>query len=115
MSTKHANNFLNQIKKVGLTKLPSLVFQDVAFGEVKASILEMNLESTTYFTFYPEESSPIHPLWPVPDQLCEARMLDYSISYARTVAGLHHPSDNIAGLMIGQDILCNRLTLRIFK
>ena len=35
-------------------------------------------------------------------------MLDYSISYARTVAGLHHPSDNIAGLMIDQDILGNR-------
>ena len=42
-------------------------------------------------------------------QLCEARMLDYSISYGRTVAGVHYASDNIAGLMVGQEILAQKL------
>ena len=41
--------------------------------------------------------------------LCEARMLDYSISYGRTVAGVHYASDNIAGLMVGQEILAQKL------
>ena len=43
------------------------------------------------------------------DQLWEARMLDYSVFYARTVAGVHYPSDNIAGLMAGEEILAKRL------
>ena len=36
-------------------------------------------------------------------------MLDYSIAYARTVAGVHYASDNIAGLMVGQEILAQKL------
>jgi hypothetical protein len=31
--------------------------------------------------------------------------VDYAISYARTVAGVHFPGDNIAGLTLGQELL----------
>lgn len=83
--------------------------------------------SPTDFTAYPE-GSPNHPSYPAmhsaasaasfwldvtmdlnDEQRCEARMLDYSISYARTVAGVHYSSDNIAGLMVGQEILARKL------
>jgi hypothetical protein len=43
------------------------------------------------------------------EQICEARMLDYSVAYARTVAGVHYDIDNIAGLMMGQEILAQKL------
>eukprot|EP00591_Stephanopyxis_turris_P016500 CAMPEP_0195539804 /NCGR_PEP_ID=MMETSP0794_2-20130614/50239_1 /TAXON_ID=515487 /ORGANISM="Stephanopyxis turris, Strain CCMP 815" /LENGTH=412 /DNA_ID=CAMNT_0040673857 /DNA_START=61 /DNA_END=1299 /DNA_ORIENTATION=+ len=88
---------------------------------------DMNLNSATDFTAYPE-GCPRHPSWPAmhsaasaasfwldvtqnltEDQLCEARILDYSISYARTVAGVHYRGDNIAGLMVGQELIAQQL------
>ena len=102
-------------------------YEEQAFDEVKNSILDMNLKSATDFTAY-AEGSPTHPSWPAmhsaasaasfwldivmdltEEQLCEARMLDYSVSYARTVAGVHYPSDNIAGLIAGEEILARKL------
>ena len=102
-------------------------YEEQAFDEVKNSILDMNLKSATDFTEY-AEGSPTHPSWPAmrsaasaasfwldivmdltEEQLCEARMLDYSVSYARTVAGVHYPSDNIAGLIAGEEILARKL------
>ena len=90
-------------------------------------IEEMDLENATEFTAY-KSGSPNHPSYPAmhsaasagsfwldalmdltKEQLCEARMLDYSISYARTVAGVHYASDNTAGLMVGQEILAQKL------
>jgi len=88
-------------------------------------------KDATDFTAY-EVGSPKHPSWPAmhsaasasafwlsivldkkdkayDDRICEARMLDYSVSYARTVAGVHYRDDNIAGLMIGQEILAETL------
>lgn len=84
-------------------------------------------ESATDFTAYPE-GSPTHPSYPAmhsaasassfwlsvtmnlsEEQICEARMLDYSVAYARTVAGVHYDIDNIAGLMMGQEILAQKL------
>ena len=44
-----------------------------------------------------------------PAQLCEARRMDYAVSFARTVAGVHYPSDNIAGLNMGQDVVADKL------
>jgi hypothetical protein len=35
--------------------------------------------------------------------------LDYAISYARTVAGVHYPDDNIDGLNMGQEIIALKL------
>ena len=32
-----------------------------------------------------------------------------TLSYARTVAGVHYTSDNIAGLMVGQKVLAEKL------
>jgi len=85
------------------------------------------------FTDY-DVGSPNHPSWPamhsaasagsfwlniVADltekQLCEARKLDYAVSYARTVAGVHYPQDNIAGLMAGQEILHELLPQYLHK
>lgn len=96
--------------------------------ELFAKIGDYNsFTSPTNFTAYPE-GSPNHPSYPAmhsaasaasfwldvtmdlnEEQRCEARMLDYSISYARTVAGVHYSSDNIAGLMVGQEILAKTL------
>ena len=79
------------------------------------------------FTAY-YEGSPTHPSWPAmhsaasvvsfwlsivmdltEEQLCETRKLDYAIAYGRTVAGVHYPDDNVAGLFVGQEILAHKL------
>jgi hypothetical protein len=92
-------------------------------NEIKA----FNLTFATNFTAYPE-GCPRHPSWPAmhsaasaaslwlplvlkltPEQLCQVKLLDYSISYARTVAGVHYKIDNIAGLKLGQEILARLL------
>lgn len=84
-------------------------------------------ESLNRFTAYPE-GSPTHPAWPAmhsaasaasfwldvvmdltEEQLCEARKLDYAIAFARTVAGVHYTDDNLAGLVLGMNILKQRL------
>mmetsp|Transcript_659 Transcript_659/g.1140 ORF Transcript_659/g.1140 Transcript_659/m.1140 type:complete len:123 (-) Transcript_659:17-385(-) len=44
-----------------------------------------------------------------PAQICQVKMVDYAISFARTVAGVHYPTDNIAGLNLGQEILARKL------
>jgi len=75
------------------------------------------------FTAY-DEGSPRHPSWPAmhsaasqtsfwldivldltPEELCQARLTDYGVAYARTVAGVHYPDDNIDGLNIGQEVI----------
>ena len=110
----------------GIIDVPDGVDEEM-LNEMKASIKRMKLQDPTDFTAY-AEGSPTHPSWPAmhsassaasfwldiimdltDDQLCEARMLDWSVSYARTVAGVHYPTDNIAGLMVGQEILAQRL------
>jgi len=88
---------------------------------------QIDFKTATEFTPY-DEGSPTHPSWPAmhsassaasfwldvvmeltPEQRCEARMLDYSVSFARTVAGVHYTDDNISGLMVGQGILAQLL------
>merc|ERR1719499_875635 len=44
-----------------------------------------------------------------PEQRDEVRLLDYSIAYFRTFAGVHYPSDNRAGLALGQYIVKSKL------
>ena len=87
----------------------------------------MTFDSATAFTAY-TEGSPKHPSWPAmhsaasagsmwmaivmnlsPAQWCETKALDYGVAYARTVAGVHFPTDNIAGLNLGQEILARKL------
>ena len=77
----------------------------------------------TAFTAY-EEGSPRHPSWPAMHsaasnisfwmqvmfkltdaQVCEAMKIDYGVSYARTIAGVHYKQDNLAGLNMGKEVI----------
>mmetsp|Transcript_17540 Transcript_17540/g.25599 ORF Transcript_17540/g.25599 Transcript_17540/m.25599 type:complete len:437 (-) Transcript_17540:761-2071(-) len=99
----------------------------VDISDISRIISDMNLRDPTDFTAY-AEGSPTHPSWPAmhsassvssfwldvvleltEEQRCDARMLDWSVSYARTVAGVHYTTDNISGLTVGQDILAQLL------
>ncbi len=116
---------------------PEEVAYKIAEGELTANdgvpqdiiskIESMDLNSATAFTAY-DEGSPTHPSWPAmhsaassasfwlavaldlsEEQYCEALRVDYAVSYARTVAGVHYPTDNIAGLNLGQQIMAEQL------
>jgi len=103
------------------------LLEAMKFEELLEEMEVKDARAATAFTAY-DEGSPTHPSWPAmhsaasagsywlditqnltEEQLCEARMLDYSVSYARTVAGVHYRSDNIAGLIVGQEILAQML------
>jgi membrane-associated phospholipid phosphatase len=95
--------------------------------DIADSIMDMNLSSQFDFTAY-EEGSPMHPSWPAmhsaasssslwmgvvldltEDELCEAKKVDYAVSFARTMAGVHYATDNIAGLTLGQELIARAL------
>jgi hypothetical protein len=44
-----------------------------------------------------------------PAQYCQALRTDFAVGYARIVSGVHYPSDNIAGLNIGQTVIAEEL------
>ena len=77
----------------------------------------------TDFTAY-SEGSPRHPSWPAMHsaasnvsfwmqvvfkltdaQVCEAMKIDYGVSYARTIAGVHYKRDNLDGLNMGKEVI----------
>merc|ERR1712157_260391 len=79
------------------------------------------------FTAY-QEGSPMHPSWPAmhsaqsamsfwlavicdltEEQWEESKKVDLSVAAARTVAGVHYSSDNIAGLDLGQEVVAEEL------
>jgi membrane-associated phospholipid phosphatase len=119
---------------IGLARPEEVAFQiasrNLTIGPPKRlvrAIRSMKLEKATQFTAYPE-GSPTHPSWPAmhsascsaslwmpvvmkltPQQLCQVQLTDYAISYARTVAGVHYPIDNMAGLKLGQEIVARLL------
>lgn len=87
----------------------------------------MNLTTPEQFTAYPE-GSPSHPSWPAmhsaasaaslwlatvadltDQQYCQVLLTDYAIAFARSVAGVHYSSDNIAGLNLGQHLVAEAL------
>jgi membrane-associated phospholipid phosphatase len=87
----------------------------------------MDLTNPEQFTAYPE-GSPSHPSWPAmhsaasaaslwlatvadltDEQYCQVLLTDYAIAFARTVAGVHYSSDNIAGLNLGQHLVAEAL------
>lgn len=87
----------------------------------------LSIDSPFDFTAY-EEGAPFHPSWPAmhsaassaslwlavvtnltPAQLAQARLTDYAVAYARTVAGVHYPYDNVGGLNMGQEIIARNL------
>lgn len=94
-----------------------------AGSDVLSAVEAMDLTQATDFTAYPE-GSPVHPAWPAmhsaassmsawldvvadltDEQREEVQLLDFSIAYWRTFAGAHWPSDNRAGLALGQYII----------
>jgi hypothetical protein len=44
-----------------------------------------------------------------PTQYCEALRVDYAVAWARTVAGVHYPMDNMAGLNLGTLVSLDKL------
>ena len=119
---------------VGLARPEEVAFK-IATGAITEgpspslveSIKAFNLSFATNFTAYPE-GSPKHPSWPAmhsassaaslwmpavmlltPEQYCQVQLTDYAIAYARTVAGVHYQTDNLAGLKLGQEILARLL------
>ena len=101
-----------------------------AMGAMKKAMTEKGLsyDNATDFTAYAGSGSPTHPSFPAmhsagstcslwtpvlydisADQYLEALRTDYGVSFARTVAGVHYPQDNIAGLNIGQRIIREKL------
>jgi hypothetical protein len=92
-------------------------------ADIKRDVRKLVIRGAGAFTAYPE-GCPRHPAWPAmhaatastsfwlsiafdlnDEQLCQARLTDFAISYGRTVAGVHYPDDNIAGLNIAQEVL----------
>jgi hypothetical protein len=86
-----------------------------------------SLEKAVNYTAY-TEGSPMHPAWPTmhsaassasiwlavilnlsPEQFCQAKLVDYGVAYARTVAGVHFPDDNIAGLNLDQETIAAKM------
>eukprot|EP00535_Pseudo-nitzschia_heimii_P000445 CAMPEP_0197173892 /NCGR_PEP_ID=MMETSP1423-20130617/639_1 /TAXON_ID=476441 /ORGANISM="Pseudo-nitzschia heimii, Strain UNC1101" /LENGTH=722 /DNA_ID=CAMNT_0042622761 /DNA_START=325 /DNA_END=2490 /DNA_ORIENTATION=+ len=91
------------------------------------AIKAMKLENAADFTAY-ENGSPTHPSFPamhsaastcslwIPalydisdEQYLQTLRMDYAVAYARTVAGVHYPQDNLAGLNAGQRIIREKL------
>lgn len=112
---------------VWLISTGALTVADGVPKDLVRKIRSMDLRSANEFTAYPE-GSPTHPAWPAmhaagscvslvlavvlnltPRQYCEALRLDYAVAYGRTVAGVHYPMDNIAGLNLGKEILLDKL------
>mmetsp|Transcript_19647 Transcript_19647/g.32597 ORF Transcript_19647/g.32597 Transcript_19647/m.32597 type:complete len:208 (-) Transcript_19647:123-746(-) len=96
-------------------------------ADIVGNITEMNLTHPHDFTAYPE-GSPTHGSYPAmhsaasvvsfwlplvmnmtKDQICEAKALDYGVSFGRTIAGVHFNTDNTAGLNLGQHLLMSKL------
>ena len=102
------------------------MFNDVPDG-LQELVDTMHLQTPEEFTAYPE-GSPLHPSWPAmhssasiislwlavvadltEEQYCQALRMDYAVAMARAVAGVHYPTDNIAGLNIGQRVVASAL------
>ena len=90
-----------------------------------------NINQANDFTLYRGDNSreeqmgyPRHPTWPAmhstgnnlsllaqvvmnltPRQACEAKKIDWAVSYARTVTAIHFEDGKLAGLEIGQEVV----------
>jgi hypothetical protein len=43
------------------------------------------------------------------EQYCQVVLLDHAVAFARSVAGVHYPDDNIAGLNFAQEYIAKNL------
>lgn len=96
-------------------------------AHIKEKVAALDLQSMEDFTAYPE-GAPRHPAYPAmhsaasvaslylavvfdlsPEQVAEARNLDFAVATSRTLAGVHYESDNIAGLSLGQEVVAQNL------
>jgi hypothetical protein len=94
---------------------------------IKEKVAQMKLTKAEDFTAY-QEGSPRHPSWPAmhsaasssslymavvmdlkPEQIAEARRLDYAVATFRSAAGVHYDTDNRAGLALGQEVIAQQL------
>lgn len=105
---------------------------DLASTEVGPALVSdiksMQLANREDFTAYKKQGSPTHPSYPAmhsagstlsmwfpalfklsPEDYEQALLVDHAVAVARTVAGVHYPQDNIAGLNIGQRIIREEL------
>lgn len=112
---------------------PESVAWAVQQGELEApphireKIEAMGLTKPEDFTAY-QEGCPRHPSWPAmhsaasssslylavvmdlsPEQIAEARKLDYAVATSRSLAGVHYESDNLAGLALGEEVVAREL------
>mmetsp|Transcript_18752 Transcript_18752/g.27793 ORF Transcript_18752/g.27793 Transcript_18752/m.27793 type:complete len:506 (-) Transcript_18752:315-1832(-) len=90
-------------------------------------IQNLDLGCMEQFTAYPE-GCPNHGSFPAmhssgstcsmwlpiifdltPEQLYNAKVVDYAVAQARSAAGVHYAMDNIAGLSVGQDMIAKLL------
>jgi membrane-associated phospholipid phosphatase len=96
-------------------------------GDIVEAINSMELASPENLTAFPEGCPP-HPSWPAmhaaasgmslwlpvvaklsQEQYCQVLLLDYAVSFGRTVAGVHYPDDNIAGQNFAQEFISRAL------
>eukprot|EP00531_Pseudo-nitzschia_arenysensis_P010448 CAMPEP_0116138322 /NCGR_PEP_ID=MMETSP0329-20121206/12724_1 /TAXON_ID=697910 /ORGANISM="Pseudo-nitzschia arenysensis, Strain B593" /LENGTH=412 /DNA_ID=CAMNT_0003633305 /DNA_START=74 /DNA_END=1312 /DNA_ORIENTATION=+ len=94
---------------------------------VKCIKEDLDFDNAKAFTAY-DAGSPTHPSFPAMhsagstcslwlpvlyditlQEYCEALLIDRGVAFGRTVAGVHYPQDNIAGLNIGQRIIREEL------
>jgi hypothetical protein len=94
---------------------------------IKDKIAQMNLTKAEDFTAY-AEGCPRHPSWPAmhsaasssalymavvmdlsPEQIAEAKRMDYAVATFRSAAGVHYDTDNRAGLALGQEVVAKQL------
>ena len=109
--------------------VPPALYSDIVanFDDLRGATFDYSYGASdpdgTAFTAY-EEGSPRHPSWPAMHsaasnisfwmqvmfkltdaQVCEAMKIDYGVSYARTIAGVHYKQDNLAGLNMGKEVI----------
>lgn len=96
-------------------------------AHIREKIEALDLSKAEEFTAY-QEGCPRHPSWPAmhsaasssslylavvmdlsPEQIAEARRLDYAVATSRSLAGVHYESDNLAGLALGEEVVAREL------
>jgi hypothetical protein len=96
-------------------------------AHIREKLETLGMSKAEEFTAY-EEGCPRHPSWPAmhsaasssslylavvmdlsPEQIAEARRLDYAVATSRSLAGVHYESDNLAGLALGEEVVAREL------
>merc|ERR1712127_53576 len=125
--------------QVGLAR-PEEVAHSIRSGELEADdeitalVDSLDFSDASSFTAYRGAGSPVHPSYPAmhsaassmstwadvvgnltAQQRDEVRLMDFSVAYYRTLAGVHYPMDNRAGLALGQYLMRKHLPGHLAK